>query len=100
MTVHQEQSLQVLHFDEPQLEFSSKQKTAHPKDGLFLYGPHSKAKKSHEVRVGVIGTTAGIGRFRDWLKRMRGLIKVPEPGKGEKQDRLHLANFPGLDETY
>jgi len=27
-------------------------------------------------------------------------IAVPPPGKGEKADRLHLANFPGLEETF
>jgi hypothetical protein len=31
-----ERSLTVLHFAEPQLEFSYGQTTPHPKDGLFL----------------------------------------------------------------
>jgi len=50
-----ERSLQVLHLPEPLLEFGAKQATAHPKDGLFLYGPHSKPKKTKDVRIGVIG---------------------------------------------
>ena len=29
---------------------------AHPKDGLFLYGPSLKPKKSRDVRVGIVGT--------------------------------------------
>lgn len=100
MTVHPEVSLQALHFNEPLLEFALRQTTPHPKDGLFLYGPHSKAKKTREVRIGVIGTAAGIGYFREWVKRIKGRIDVPPPGKGEKQDRLHLANFPGLEEAF
>jgi hypothetical protein len=27
-------------------------------------------------------------------------VDVPPPGKGEKKDRLHLANFPGIEETF
>ena len=100
MTKHPEQSLQVLHFDEPQLEFAASQRTCHPKDGLFLYGPHSKAKRTREVRIGVIGTPAGIGYFREWAKRIKGHVDVPPPGKTEKKDRLHLANFPGLEEAF
>src|SRR6266568_852722 len=95
-----ERSLQVLHLPEPLLEFGAKQATAHPKDGLFLYGPHERAKKTKEVRVGVIGTATGINYFRAWAGRLKKGIQVPPPGKTEKQDRLHLANFPGLEEAF
>ena len=100
MTVLPEVSLQVLHFDEPQLEFAFKQQTAHPKDGLFLYGPHSRAKKTRELRIGVIGTQEGINHFGTWAKRIKGRVEVPPPTKTEKKDRLHLANFPGLEEAF
>ncbi|MCK1336623.1 hypothetical protein IVB38_11395 [Bradyrhizobium sp. 38] len=100
MTNFPERSLQVLHFNEPLLEFNFKQTTPHPKDGLFLYGPHEKAKKTKEVRVGVIGTPAGINYFRKWAALLKKGIPVPPPGKTEKQDRLHLANFPGLEEAF
>lgn len=71
MTNFLERSLQVLHFNEPLLEFNFKQTTPHPKDGLFLYGPHERAKKTKEVRVGVIGTSAGINYFRAWAGRLK-----------------------------
>lgn len=100
MTSFPERSLQVLHFNEPSLEFNFKQTTPHPKDGLFLYGPHEKAKKTKEVRVGVVGTAAGINYFRAWAGLLKRGILVPPPGKTEKQDRLHLANFPGLEEAF
>jgi hypothetical protein len=95
-----ERSLEVLHFDEPELEFGLGQTTAHPKDGLFLYGPHSKPKKTKEIRVGVIATTTGLAHFRSYVERLKGRISVPPPGKTEKKDRLHLANFPGLEEAF
>lgn len=94
-----EKSLPVEHFFEPPLEFAYGQKTAHPKDGLFLYGPHERSKKTKEIRVGVIGTQDGIKYFRTWGERIKRRVEVPPPGKGEKANRLHLANFPGLEET-
>jgi len=78
-----EKSLRVEHFDEPQLEFAFSQRSPHPKDGLFLYGPHAKAKKSREIRVGVVGTTDGIAHFRAWGRKLKSVVQVPPPGKGE-----------------
>lgn len=95
-----ESSLNVEHIDEPALEFAFAQHSAHPKDGLFLYGPYAKGKKAREIRVGVVGTVDGIAHFRTWARRILGKVEVPPPGKGEKADRLHLANFPGLEEAY
>jgi hypothetical protein len=94
-----EHSLQVLHLREPNLEFGSHQLTAHPKDGLFLYGPHNKPKKTKEVRIGVVGTLDGIGYFRNWAAQIKKRVEVPPPKKGEKKDRLHLANFPGIEQV-
>jgi hypothetical protein len=95
-----ERTLKVEHYYEPPLEFGFGQTTAHPKDGLFLYGPHARARKTKEIRVGIIGTPGGIGCFRAWAEKIRGRVVVPPPRKGEKVDRLHLANFPGLDEAF
>jgi hypothetical protein len=95
-----EKSLRIEHFGEPQLEFAFSQRSQHPKDGLFLYGPHAKAKKSREIRVGVVGTTDGIAHFRAWGRKLKSVVQVPPPGKGEKADRLHLAHFPGLEEAF
>jgi hypothetical protein len=94
-----ERSLEVLHLHEPNLEFGLRQVTAHPKDGLFLYGPHNKPKKTKEVRIGLVGTLEGMRHFRQWAARVKKRIEVPPPKKGEKKDRLHLANFPGIEEA-
>jgi hypothetical protein len=81
VTSFPERSLQVLHFNEPLLEFNFRQTTPHPKDGLFLYGPYERSKKTKEVRVGVIGTISGIKYFRAWAARLKKGIPVPPPGK-------------------
>lgn len=95
-----EPSLRVEHLHEPELEFAFAQRSPHPKDGLFLYGPHAKSKKIREIRVGVVGTVDGIANFRAWSYKLRKVVQVPAPSKGEKADRLHLANFPGLEEAF
>jgi len=95
-----ERTLQVLHFHEPQLEFGFKQATPHPKDGLFLYGPHGKNRKTRDIRIGVVGTNDGIKYFKAWASDLKKRIEVPPPGKGEKKDRFHLANFPGIAEAF
>ena len=95
-----EASLIVDHFDEPELDFRHDQRSHHPKDGLFLYGPHDGPRKLREVRIGVVGTSDGIGHFRSWSRRLLSGIPVPPPGPTEKKDRLHLADFAGLEETF
>jgi len=95
-----ERSLPILHLLEPSLEFAYGQNTAHPKDGLFLYGPHCRPKKTKDIRIGVVGTPAGINYFRDWAAKIKKRVEVPPPSKGEKKDRLHLANFPGIEEAF
>lgn len=95
-----ERSLNLLHLREPDLEFGHKQKAAHPKDGLFLYGPHGKKRKSTEVHIGVVATDDGAKLFKNWLSKIKKRVEVPPPKKGEKKYRLHLANFPGLEEVF
>lgn len=95
-----EKSLMTIHLHEPDLEFAYGQKTAHPKDGLFLYGPHDKAKKTREIRIGAIGTADGINYFKSWAMQLKKRIDVPPPAKTDKVDRLHLANFPGIEEAF
>lgn len=95
-----EKSLPTLYIDEPPLEFAYKQSCPNPKDGLFLYGPHQKPKNTKEIRIGVVGTEAGIGYFKAWAAKLKSGINVPPPGKTEKKNRLHLSNFPGIEEAF
>jgi hypothetical protein len=95
-----EASLPVLHIPEPSLEFSHGQMCPYPKDGLFLYGPHLKPQKTPNISIGVIGSAQGVEHFKAWAGKLKGRIDVPEPKRGEKKNRLHLSNFPGIEEAF
>ena len=96
----QDNEIKVEYIEEPELEFHYGQTTDHPKNGLFLYGPHKKSARSKELSIGVIGTKDGLNIFRNWAIKLGGFIHVPPPTKKEKEIRLHLSNFPGIEETF
>ncbi|EGE59915.1 hypothetical protein RHECNPAF_1780018 [Rhizobium etli CNPAF512] len=100
MTELKEKSLEIIHLDEPLLGFGHGQQCDHPKDGLFLYGPNGALPQARFITVGVIGTADGLKFFRNTMERIKGRIDVPPPGKLEKEVRLHLSNFPGLQEAF
>lgn len=95
-----ENPLKITYVEEPELTFGLGQNSDHPKDGLFLYGPHSGPVRPKEISVGVIGTKDGLSYFRSWAIRLGGFVPVPPPGKMDKENRLHLSNFPGLEEAF
>ena len=100
MTEIPEKILEVIHVDEPALCFGHGQTCDHPKDGLFLYGPHAGPARAREVSIGVIGTTSGLSYFRNWAIKLGGFISVPPRKKTDKENRLHLSSFPGLEEAF
>lgn len=100
MIALKEISLAVIHIDEPALGFGHGQTCDHPKDGLFLYGPNAALPHVRTISVGVIGTPAGLSYFRAAMERLKTPIGVAAPGKRDKEVRLHLSNFPGLQETF
>lgn len=79
-----EKSLPTLFIEEPQLEFAYGQTCPNPKDGLYLYGPHQRPKRAKEIRVGVVGTNAGITYFKAWAEKLKRRVNVPPPGKTDK----------------
>lgn len=92
--------MKVIYLDEPELCFGYNQVCEHPKDGLFLYGPNLPPDRAREIRVGAVGTKNGLAYLRAWAIAAGGFVEVPPPGKTDKEHRLHLANFPGLEETF
>src|SRR5689334_9212806 len=87
-------ALQLDYLDEPLLRFGHGQLLADPKDGLFLFGPLLDQRKPAEIRVGVIGTEQGIGRYERWVERVNGFIP---PGVAGSEH--HLA-FPGFEAAF
>lgn len=94
-----ETSLPVIYIKEPELGFGFGQISDHPKDGLHLYGPTEKPDRP-DVRVGVVGTAHGIDYFRRWAAATSGEVKIPMRGRRDKQHRLHLSAFPGMEEAF
>src|ERR1700730_4400911 len=81
---------ELLFLSEPKLIFAHKQTIEHPKDGLFLFGPPSEYTQPIDMRFGVVGTPAGIQRFRAWMESVRHYLPP-------KKDHVpHHAAFPGF----
>lgn len=95
-----ENLLEVIYVEEPELAFGHRQTSDNPKDGLFLYGPYAGSARSREISVGVVGTKDGLSYFRNWAIKLGGFISIPPAGKKDKEHRLHLSNFPGLEEAF
>jgi hypothetical protein len=95
-----DKKLEVIYVPEPVLAFGYRQTSDHPKDGLFLYGPHNAPSRSREVSVGAIGTKEGLTHFRNWAIKLGGFISIPPRSKKDKEHRLHLSNFPGIEEAF
>jgi hypothetical protein len=90
----------LIHLPEPGLAFGFGQVTDHPKDGLFLYGPHRADDRKKVITIGVIGTKDGLGFFRTWASGVLNEMLVPPPKKTDKEKRLHLSNFPGMPAAF
>jgi len=67
----------LVQIPEPLLGFGFGQQMEHPKDGLFLFGPLADNANPAEMRIGVVGTEAGIACFHEWARRIRGHISGP-----------------------
>ena len=85
----------MTHIDEPLLSFGFNQKTEHPKDGLFLYGPPASNQNPARMDVGVIGTPHGIRRYEAWVKAISGTIAV-----GRRVGRRTRRCGPGFQATF
>jgi hypothetical protein len=79
-------------FKEPRLKFAYGQVLEDPRDGLSVFGPFDKGKINN-FSVGIIGTSTGIRRCKEWL------LKIRRPIYHTKSD---IANpfFPGFEEVF
>jgi hypothetical protein len=87
----------IIIFDEPPLEFRYGQQTAHPRDGLALFGPYDTdlpERPSHLSYI-VLGTDEGIAKFSNWAK----LMAQPSVGAPDNNFRL-WPPFPGFESAF
>ncbi|MGG5809165.1 argonaute/piwi family protein [Falsiroseomonas sp. CW058] len=87
-------SLPTILLPEPELSFGHGQTADNPKDGLFLFGPVIDETHPRQLRLGVIGTSEGLGRYDRWAARMRGYIPVPDGA------RAHHMPWPGFEAAF
>lgn len=91
---------EVLHIEEPKLEFRYGQHLEYARDGLYLYGPVDAKQSPRHIRYGYIGTKAGLTRFERWATEVSSFIGTPPPRKGAKAIEPHHVPFPGFSEAF
>jgi hypothetical protein len=91
---------QLLHVDEPRLEFRYGQELEYSRDGLYLYGPVDATQNPRPIRYGYIGTKAGLARFTRWAEQVSSFISTPPPRRGAKLIEPHHVPFPGFAEAF
>ncbi len=82
----------LLKLPEPTLLFGHGQEMEDPKDGLMLFGPLDEGRP-YGIRAGVVGTEAGIRRFKRWLERIQRPVfdNPPHPAR---------PIFPGFEAVF
>jgi len=84
---------ELFYIDEPELSFGFNQKTADPRDGLMLFGPHDRAKTKGQVNIGVIGCKKQREYFKAYLQRIHQPVKPSEVDPARPF-------FPGLEAAF
>jgi len=87
---------QLTHFEEPLLLFRYDQAVEDPRDGLTLFGP--LLPHPHGIKAGVVGTEAGIDRFRHWCEKIQNVIPPVDPD--DEQFCLSHPPFPGFESAF
>lgn len=83
---------QLIRLAEPLLLFNYGQGMEDPRDGLTLFGPFDRGSL-YGIRTGVIGTAAGIQKFKAWT----AWIQTPVRTKKPRQSR---PPFPGFEAVF
>jgi len=63
-----------------------------PRDGLTLFGPLDEGKP-YGIRAGVIGTSDGIKRYKNWVLKIQGPI-------ASSKGRTARPPFPGIEAAF
>ncbi len=83
----------VSYLPEPELRFGLNQTIDDPRTGLFAFGPLSERKPA-QMRVGVVGTSVGIGLYKRWVADINGFVPPA------KADSPHHIAFPGFEAVF
>lgn len=84
----------VRFFEEPTLRFGFDQSLDDPRDGLFFFGPLIDVRHPKQMRVGVVGTPAGLASYRLWVRQINGFIPAL------RSDVPHHIAYPGFEACF
>ena len=87
--------MNLIHLEEPELEFGSGRRHVDIRFGIMNHGPLdlTSSLAPRQIAVGVVGTKETIEGVRDWLERCRSGIAA----KASKQPHL-FPRFPGFSD--
>jgi hypothetical protein len=93
-------SLKLEYYPEPKLAFGFGQKTADPRDGLILFGPHEPLKP-FKVKAGVVATDEGLTAYKEFVERINKPIFSTKTIYGKlKDDEVGRPSFPGFEAVF
>ncbi|WP_339878641.1 hypothetical protein [uncultured Algoriphagus sp.] len=78
---------------EPELSFGHNQRTADPRDGLMLFGPHDSERIKGQINIGIIGCLTQRERLKSYLKRIHQAVGSADPD-------IARPFFPGLEAAF
>lgn len=87
--------MKLIQLQEPKLLFRYDQSLEDPRDGLSLFGPLDSGQV-YGIRSGVVGTQAGINRFKRWVQSIQGPI-ISAASDAESRYRPF---FPGFQTVF
>ncbi len=88
--------MKLIHFAEPSLLFRHDQSVEDPRDGLTIFGPLDKGSP-YGIRAGVIGTSVGVRRFREWAARIQKPVIECDP---DELFQLSHPPYPGFEAAF
>ena len=80
--------------EEPKLVFGNGQRLESPKDGLYLFGPLVDGEQNVALRIGIIGTKAGIQHLTNWMSQVRGVVAAKDSESAQHRP------FPGFSAVF
>lgn len=84
---------ELLFINEPELSFGYNQRTADPRDGLMLFGPHDREKVKGQINIGIIGCGPQRALLKSYLR------KIHQPVVSQHAD-IARPFFPGLEAAF
>jgi len=97
----------IIYCDEPELIFGGNQRSKDPRDGLLLYGPYEKwgdifQFNAYSVSAGVIGSKEALGKYRDFVEKLRKPIISTKRNKQGiiVSNETQRPSFPGFEAVF